>query len=259
MSNEQANANNPGENSHMGGTAAPRVIVTGASRGIGRAIAVRLARPGGRIVVNYLQNEEAAMVTAAAVRARGAEAIVVQGNVRSEDDLKRIAGSLDGVDILVHNAAVGAMKPYDKMRTAHWDLTVESSLRPFWLLTKLCKLAEGASVVGISSMGSQRYIPGYLAMGASKAGMEAMTRQLAVELAPRRVRVNTVCGGLIETDTLQYLTEGDKMLSFAREYTPLGRAGSPEDVAAAVAMLCGDDARWITGQVVVVDGGLSLL
>jgi NAD(P)-dependent dehydrogenase (short-subunit alcohol dehydrogenase family) len=116
------------------------------------------------------------------------------------------------VDVLVHNAAVGAMKPYDKMRTSHWDLTIESSLRPFWLLTKHCRMRAGGSVIGISSMGSQRYIPGYVAMGAAKGGIEALTRQLAVELAAQKVRVNTVCGGLVQTDTLQYLADGERML-----------------------------------------------
>ena len=131
-------------------------------------------------------------------------------------------------------------------------------MRPFWLLTKLVPLADGANVIGLSSMGSQRYIPGYAAMGAAKAGVEALTRQLAVELAPRGIRVNTVCGGLIRTDAIQYFPEGEEMLDLAERLTPLGRVGEPEDLAGAVAMLLGSDARWITGQVIVVDGGLSL-
>ena len=234
------------------------ILVTGGSRGIGRAIALRLAAPGNRILINYLQNEAAAEATAAEVRARGAEAFVMQANVRSESDLKRLAKVFDSVDVLVHNAAVGALKPHEKLRTSHWDLTLESSLRPFWLLSKLAPLAEGASVIGLSSMGSQRYIPGYAAMGAAKAGIEALTRQLAVELAPQKIRVNTVCGGLIRTDAIQYFPEGEEMLVLADQLTPLGRVGEPEDLAGAVAMLLSEDARWITGQVIVVDGGLSL-
>ncbi len=236
-----------------------RVIVTGSSRGIGRAIAVQLARPGGTVVVNYLQNEDEAAETARLVAEAGAEPIIVQGNVRSESDLGRIAAAVDEVDVLVHNAAIGGMKPYDKLRTAHWDLTLESSLRPFWLLTKLCRIAQGGNVVGISSLGSRSYIPGYAAMGAAKGGLEALTRQLAVELAPRGVRVNTICGGLIDTDALNHLPEGKAMREAAEQYTPLGRIGNPEDIALAVSLLIRPEARWITGQVVVADGGLSLI
>ncbi|NOY27858.1 MAG: SDR family oxidoreductase, partial [Oligoflexia bacterium] len=184
---------------------------------------------------------------------------IVQANVRSESDLKTLAGTLPSVDVLVHNAAIGAMKPYDKLRTSHWDLTLESSLRPFWLLTKLVPLADGGSVIGISSLGSRGYIPGYVAMGAAKGGLEALTRQLAVELAPRRIRVNTVCGGLVDTDTLQYLSQGQRMKEIALEITPLGRLGRPEDIAGAVALLVSPDAGWITGQILVADGGLSLI
>jgi 3-oxoacyl-[acyl-carrier protein] reductase/7-alpha-hydroxysteroid dehydrogenase len=96
-------------------------------------------------------------------------------------------------------------------------------------------------------------------MGAAKAGMEALTRQLAVELAPRKVRVNTVCGGLIATDTLQYFAEGKQMIETTEKLTPLGRVGEPEDIAGAVKLLLMPEARWITGQVLVVDGGFSLL
>lgn len=236
-----------------------KVLVTGSSRGIGRAIAVELARPGGAVVVNYLQHAEAAEETAALVRGRGADAIVVQGNVRSEDDCKRLAAALPELDVLVHNAAIGALKPYDKLRTSHWDLTLESSLRPFWLLTRLATLAPGASVIGISSLGSRSFIPGYAAMGAAKGGMEALTRQLAVELAPRGVRVNTVCGGLVDTDSLRHLPEGEAMRQAALQLTPLGRVGTPEDIARVVGLLVRPEAGWVTGQVLVADGGLSLI
>ncbi|MCK6504283.1 SDR family oxidoreductase [Myxococcota bacterium] len=235
------------------------VLVTGSSRGIGRAIAARLAVPGGQVVINYLQDQDAAEQSAAAVAAAGATAHLVQANVRSEADLKRLAGVLDRVDVLVHNAAIGALKPFDQLRTAHWDLTLESSLRPFWLLTKLCPLAEGAAVIGISSLGSRSFVPGYAAMGAAKAGIEALTRQLAVELAPRRIRVNTVCGGLVDTDALRHFPEGPAMVQAALARTPLGRLGTPADIAAAVALLASPDAAWITGQTLVADGGYSLI
>lgn len=233
------------------------IIVTGSSRGIGREIACKLAEEGDQVLINYLQNSDAAEQTASLVREKGAKPVIVQGNVRDPDDLKRIATTFDSVDILVHNAAIGVMKDFRKIRTPQWDLTIESSMRPFWLLTKLCTIATGGLVVGISSMGSQRYIEGYAAMGAAKAGMEALTRQLAVELGPQQIRVNTVCGGLIQTDTLQYLKNADSMKEVANSLTPLGRMGTPEDVANAVWLLTQPEAYWINGQVLVVDGGLS--
>jgi enoyl-[acyl-carrier protein] reductase III len=235
------------------------VLVTGGSRGIGRAICVELAAPGRTILINYLRNEKAAKETAELVRERGAEPMLMQANVRSEADLKELAQAMDPVDVLVHNAAVGSLRPFDQMRTNHWDLTLESSLRPFWLLTKLANLADGASVIGLSSLGSRRFTPGYAAMGAAKGGLEALTRQLAVELSPRGIRVNTVCGGLIETDTLEYFPNKDEMIAFAIEHTPMKRLGQPEDLARVVRFLCSKDAGWVTGQVIVADGGYSAL
>jgi enoyl-[acyl-carrier protein] reductase III len=235
------------------------ILVTGGSRGIGRAICVELAAPGRKILINYLRNEAAAEETARMVRDKGAETIVMAGNVRSESDLSALAAAMAPVDVLVHNAAVGALRPFDKMRVSHWDLTLESSLRPFWLLTKLVTLSDGASVIGLSSLGSRRFTPGYVAMGAAKGGMEALTRQLAVELSPRGIRVNTVCGGLIQTDTLDYFPDKDRMIEFAIEHTPLKRLGQPEDLARVVRFLSSPDAGWVTGQVIVADGGYSAL
>lgn len=237
------------------------VLVTGSSRGIGRAIAVRLARPGGTVVVNYLQNEAMAEETAAMVRDRGASAVVVQANVRDEKDLKRLAATLPSYDALIHNAAIGVLKKWDTIRANQWDLTLESSARPMWLLTKHVgdRLVEGGSVVGLSSLGSRRHVPGYAAMGAAKAAVEALTRQLAVELAPRRVRVNTVCGGLVNTDALNYFPDREQMVETANTYTPLGRIGEPDDIAQAVELLLMPQASWITGQTLVADGGWSLL
>ena len=251
---------------------ARKIIITGASRGIGRATACKLAKQGDHIVINYFRNKEAALETAAMVEKKGAIARIVQANVRSEKDLKVLAATFDSVDLLIHNAAIGALKPMDKMRSNQWDLTIESSLRPFWLLTKLCTLSEGAQVIGLSSLGSRLFTPGYAAMGAAKAGMEALTRQLAVELSPRKIRVNTVCGGLINTDALNYFPKGsfqigenvyenskELLISRTAQATPLGRIGEPEDIANVVWLLTRPEAAWITGQVLVADGGFSLL
>lgn len=238
------------------------VLITGASRGIGRAIAVRLAKEGANIVVNYLRNEEAALETVALIEAAGGQGYAVSGDVRSQVALtalvQRSVEYLGGIDVLVHNAAMGALKPMEKLRTSQWDLTLESSLRPFWLLTKLAlpHLRQGASIVGVTSLGSRKHTPGYAAMGAAKAGVEALVRQFAVELAPA-VRVNAVCGGLINTDVLKYLPDGGGLAEQVAHLTPLGRIGEPEDIAGVVAFLVSEDAIWVNGQVLVADGGLS--
>ena len=188
------------------------VLVTGGSRGIGRAIALKLARPGGTVVINYLRNDAAAKETAAEVEARGATAVVVQADVRSEKDLKRLAKAVDTVDVLVHNAAVGGMKPYNKLRTSHWDLTLESSLRPFWLLTvrhhERRRQRDRHQLDGVAPPHSRLHRHGC----GRGAGVHDRQSRLS---SPPEGRVNTVCGGLIETDTLAYLTEGEKMLEFA--------------------------------------------
>lgn len=234
------------------------ILITGASRGIGAAIAQELAAPGRTILVNYLQNQAAAEAVAATVQAAGATPILMTGDVRNEKDLQQMAAACPSWDVVIHNAAVGVMKPFQRIRTGQWDLTIESSLRPFWLLTKLCTFNEGASVIGLSSMGSRGYIPGYAAIGAAKGGLEALTRQLAVELAPK-VRVNTVCAGLVRTDALRYLPEGELMMAAAEKHTPMGRIGEPTDIARVVSLLLDPRSAWITGQVIVADGGLSLL
>jgi len=238
------------------------ILITGASRGIGRAIATRLAGPHSRILFSYLQNEAAAQETCRMIQEAGGTAKAVQSDVRSPDALRALVEHatqwFGGLDVLIHNAAIGALKPMNTMRTNQWDLTLESSLRPFWLLSKLCLplLREQSQIIGLSSLGSRQFTPGYAAMGAAKGGMEALTRQLAVELAPK-TRVNTVCGGLVDTDAIRHIPGFEKLTKDVAQATPMGRIATPQDIAGAVAVLLSSDARWINGHVLVADGGFS--
>jgi len=153
------------------------------------------------------------------------------------------------------------LKPMDEIRENQWDLTLESSARPFWLLTKLCldRMPPGSSIIGVSSLGSRKFVPGYAAMGAAKAALEGLTRQLAVELAPRGLRVNTITGGLVDTDALNHFPQKEAMMATAKKITPMGRVGTADDIAGAVELLTMPQAGWITGQTLVADGGLSLV
>ncbi len=236
------------------------VFVTGGSRGIGRAIALRFARDGAkRIAIGYLRNDRAAEETAEELRALGAEVVLVRGNVTSQRVLDEVA-ALGPLDVLVHNAATGVIRPALETEDKHWDWTMNANARALLQLTRATALQmkPGASIVAISSLGAQRVLENYILIGTSKAALESLVRYLAVELAPRGIRVNAVSGGVVETGALEHFPNREEMLA-AGAANPVGRLVSAEDMAGAVAFLCGPDADMVRGQVLVVDGGFSLL
>lgn len=240
-------------------------LVTGGSRGIGRAIAIKLASWGADVGVNYQQDDKAAQETADQISALGRKARLFKASVREVKALERLfeefRAELGVLDVFVSNAATGALQPALELSKEAWKLTLETNARAFFLGAKLAHplMTRGGSIVSISSLGSQRYIPGYAVVGASKAALESLTRTFAVEFAPAGIRVNCVSGGLVDTDALQHFPARDQMIDVTKSRTPLGRIGHPEDIAGVVALLCTEEARWITGQVIVADGGFSLL
>jgi enoyl-[acyl-carrier protein] reductase III len=235
------------------------VFVTGGSRGIGRAIAARLARDGARrVAIGYLRNDAAAQVTAEELRELGAEVTLVRGNVTSERVLDEVR-ALGPLDVLVHNAATGVIRPALETEDKHWDWTMNANARAFLQLARAAapQMPDGASIVAISSLGAQRVLENYVLVGTSKAALESLVRYLGVELAPR-IRVNAVSGGVVETGALEHFPNKEEMLRAGRA-NPVGRLVRPEDIAGAVAFLCGPDADMIRGQTIVVDGGFSLV
>ena len=242
--------------SMVGGT----VFVTGGSRGIGKAIALSFAELGAaRVAIGYLRNDKAAEATAEELRAKGAEPVLVRGNVTSERVLAELAEA-GPYRAVVHNAATGVIRPALETEDKHWDWTLNANARALLSLARVAapQMPKGSSIVGISSLGSTRVLEDYVLVGTSKAALESLVRYLAVELAARGIRVNAVSGGVVDTEALQYFPEKEQMLEWGEKRTPAGRLVTPDDIANAVIFLCSPEAEMIRGHVLVVDGGFLL-
>jgi enoyl-[acyl-carrier protein] reductase III len=238
------------------------VLVTGGSRGIGKGIALRFAELGAaRVAVSYLRNDRAAEETAEELRKLGAEPVLARGNLGEPDKAAALVEQAGQLDILVSNAATGVIRPLLELEEKHWDWTMNANARALLTLARLAapSMQPGSSIVAVSSLGSQRVLDNYALVGTSKAALEALVRYLAVELAPREIRVNAVSAGLVETGALDYFPNRDEMLAWYEQRTPVGRLVGPRDVAAAVCFLCTPEAAMICGHTLVVDGGYSLL
>jgi enoyl-[acyl-carrier protein] reductase III len=245
-------------------------LVTGSGRGIGKTIALRFASEGADVLLNYFRNREPAEQTAAEVRALGRRAYVVRADVGKPEDTERLvdtaADQFGGLDILVHNAASGYNRPVMEQRVKGWDWTLNINARAALFLAQraapIMQARGGGTIVNISSVGAQRVLPEYVVVGASKAALEAVTRYLAVELAPMKIVVNAISAGIVRTDALQHFPgmrdHFEERFAYALEHTPAGRILSPDDIAGVVAFLCSPEAFMIRGQTILVDGGATL-
>ncbi len=236
------------------------VLVTGGSRGIGKAIALRFAGAGqDRVAIGYLRNDSAAEAAAEEIRDAGAEPVLVRGNVSSARVLEQVR-ALGPLDAVIHNAATGVIRPALAVEDKHWDWTMNANARSLLGLAQAAvpQMRPGASIVAISSLGSARVLENYVLVGTSKAALESLVRYLAVELAPKGIRVNAVSGGVVDTGALDHFPNKQEMLAAARDRTPAGRMVTVEDIAGAVMFLCSPDAEMVRGQTLVVDGGFSL-
>ena len=242
-------------------------LVTGSSRGIGRAIALRLAREGADIIVNYLRNTAAAEETAAEIQGLGRRAILAKAHLGDEakvDALFEIVREqAGGLDIMVCNAASGYLRPVMEQTAKGWDWTLNINARSILLCAQraapLMASRGGGAIVSISSPGGARVLPNYVTVGVSKAAIESLTRYLAAELAQYNIVVNAVSGGIVETDALKFFPDGGAAMLEVGRRSPAGRLVVPEDIAGVVAMLCSPVAQMIRGQTIVVDGGYTLM
>ncbi|WP_027410691.1 enoyl-[acyl-carrier-protein] reductase FabL [Anoxybacillus tepidamans] len=242
-------------------------VVTGSSRGIGRAIALRLAQEGFDIVVNYARSKEAALQTAKEIEALGQKALIVKANVGKVEKIREMFAQIDEafgrVDVLINNAASGVLRPAIDLEESHWDWTMDINSKALLFCAqeavKRMEKVGGGKIVSISSLGSIRYLENYTAVGVSKAAVESLTRYLAVELASKNISVNAVSGGAIDTDALKHFPNRDELLADAVAKTPAGRMVEPKDIVNAVLFLLSEQAEMIRGQTIIVDGGRSLL
>lgn len=239
-------------------------LVTGSSRGIGRAVAVELARQGAAVVINYAGNAGAAEETAAAVRETGSRAMVARADVAVQEQVdgmvKYILEKFGRVDILINNAGITRDNLLARLREEDWDTVLSVNLKGAYncsraVMRPMLK-ARWGRIINISSVVGLTGNPGQANYAAAKAGVLGFTKSLARELGSRSITVNAVAPGYIQTDMTADLTDENKAALLSR--VALGRLGKPEEVASVVAFLAGEGAGYITGQVIVVDGGMVM-
>lgn len=239
-------------------------LITGGSRGIGRAVAVKLAATCAKtVIVNYLENDTEAEKTAKLISKQNASSVLAKANLLYPSEINNlfeiVKSVTDQLDILVHCAALGTFKPLKSIKPNQWDLTMNINARAFLLCgQKAAPMMENGQIVAVSSLGSRRVVPNYGAMGPTKAALESIIRYLAIEFSQDGIRVNGISGGFIETDSIKKFPDSDALLEEAKRRTPAQRLGTPEEIADIIAFLVSPAARWINGQIIIADGGMSL-
>lgn len=243
-------------------------LVTGSGRGIGREIALCFAERGAHVVINFVHNEKPAEEVADKIRGMGRQAITVRANIGKMDGLKKLFEETEKhfgrLDFFIANAASGFNRPGLEQKESGWEHTMSVNAKSFLfgaqLAVSLMDKSGGGKMVAITSPGAERVMPDYIAVGASKAALNALVRYLAVELAPKNISVNAIAPGIVETDALKHFAflRNSNVIPNALAATPAGRLVTPRDIAVLAAFLCSPDAEMIRGQVITIDGGYTL-
>lgn len=247
------------------GLAGRTVLVTGGTRGIGRAISLQLARAGAQVLANYARNDAAAQALADEAAAAALQLSTLRGDLSSPKGMEAIRDALaavaPGMLSIVHAAATGVHRPLESLTLRHWDFTMATNVRAFFELVQLLRpqLGQGSGVVAISSAGAVRVVPSYAAIGSSKGALESLARHMAVEFAPHGIRVNIVSPGSVRTEAWDAFPDKDERMAEAIARTPQGRLVEPAEVALLVQYLLSPAAQGIVGQTLVIDGGARII
>lgn len=239
-------------------------LVTGGSRGIGRAVSMRLASEGAHVAINYLRNDTAAASLSRRIQHMGRRSLLLKGNVGNPSELDEMFSRFNEVfqrlDILVHCASLGSFQSVRELSMVQLNRVMNINCNAMVISAQRASrlMRRGASIVGISSLGSQRAVDGYAAVGIAKAALEAAIRYLALALAEKGIRVNGVSGGPVDTEGLRAIPGYRRRKQLCLVGTPMGRLGRADDIANVVLFLVKPESAWVCGQTVIADGGLSL-
>ena len=242
-----------------------RILITGGTRGIGRAISIRFARAGASVIANYVRDIKSAEKLKKEADAEGISLEICRADITSQKGCERLlnlvgsnASSLSG---MVHCAATGVHKPLEGLTSRHFDFIFSLNVRAFFELVRtfLPSFSIGSCIIAVSSKGAVRAVPSYSLIGSSKGALESLARNLAAELAPKGIRVNTISPGSVLTDAWNAMPDREIRISETLRRTPNGRLTTPEDVAWAAQFLCSEASAAIVGHTLVVDGGIGIV